>query len=190
MNTFSTIKFKVKIANRFRSFSRRIAKSHSKAMEIILDFFEENEINPDKPLASNARSLEKLIKKRINGVVAIIKDIEKHQTKPTTAMLQLLFEQTKPKQKEPLYVERTMEEIEASKSEEQKLLEHYREQYYVSNGELFEVKDDFRVVLNKLVYTKNTFGANYYRLNIPKGEFKKIEQKLNNENKDDNSETF
>ncbi|WP_159022205.1 BfmA/BtgA family mobilization protein [Formosa sp. L2A11] len=36
--------------------------------------------------------LENVFKKRINGIIAILKNIEKHQTKPAVAMLQALFE--------------------------------------------------------------------------------------------------
>jgi len=187
---FESLSIKTSVAKKFRRYSKTISHSQSMSLLLMLEFFEGNGLSPKESIGPHIQTLENLIKKRINGMVAIMKDIEKTQTKPTTAMLQLLFEQTAPKRKEPLYVERTMEEIEASKSEEEKLLDHYREQYFTINRELFEIKEDFGEVLNKLVYTKNTFGSNYYRLNIPKEEFKKIEQKLNNENKDDNSETF
>jgi hypothetical protein len=43
--------------------------------------------------------ISSLIKKRMNGMIAIMKDIEKNQTKPTTAMLQSLFEQAEPPKK-------------------------------------------------------------------------------------------
>ncbi|CDF80813.1 hypothetical protein BN863_31010 [Formosa agariphila KMM 3901] len=35
----------------------------------------------------------------MNGMIAIMKDIEKHQTKPTVAMLQALFEQAEASKK-------------------------------------------------------------------------------------------
>ena len=50
------------------------------------------------------QTLEGLIKKRINGVIAILKDIEKTQTKPTAGMLMALLEQQEPKKK-PLILE-------------------------------------------------------------------------------------
>jgi hypothetical protein len=40
-----------------------------------------------------------LIKKRMNGMIAILKDIEKSQTKPTAAMLHSLFERAEPTSK-------------------------------------------------------------------------------------------
>ncbi|MGM1056876.1 MAG: BfmA/BtgA family mobilization protein [Bacteroidota bacterium] len=35
----------------------------------------------------------------MNGVIAILKDIEKSQTKPTVARMQSLFEEAEPKKK-------------------------------------------------------------------------------------------
>ena len=43
--------------------------------------------------------IDKKIIKRINGLIAIVKYIEKNQTKPTVAMLQALFEQAAPENK-------------------------------------------------------------------------------------------
>ncbi len=43
---------------------------------------------------------------RMNGMIAIMKDIEKNQTKPTVAMLQSLFEQVEPKYERPLMIEK------------------------------------------------------------------------------------
>ncbi len=74
-------------------------------MDTMLDFFLYNEISPKETLGPNARTLETNIKKRISALVSIIKDIEKNQTKPTTAMLQLLFEKTPAKQKRPRLME-------------------------------------------------------------------------------------
>ena len=39
-------------------------------------------------------------------MIAIMKDIEKNQTKPTVAMLQSIFEQSEPKDKRPPMIEK------------------------------------------------------------------------------------
>lgn len=51
-------------------------------------------------------TLESLIKKRINAVMAVIKDIEKNQTKPTAAMMHALFEGEEQTERKPLLMER------------------------------------------------------------------------------------
>ena len=60
-------------------------------------------------MGPNMQTLEREIKKRINAVIAIIKDIEKHHDKPTTAMLQSLFMEFEPKQKK-LILEKEVKE--------------------------------------------------------------------------------
>ena len=63
----------------------------------------------NETLGPNMQTLESEIKKRINAVIAIIKDIEKHHDKPTTAMLQSLFMEFEPKEKK-LILEKEIKE--------------------------------------------------------------------------------
>ncbi len=72
---------------------------------LMLDFFEKNGLSPEDELKTNLKATENLFKKRINALIAIIKDIEKTQTKPTLAMLQLLFE-AEVSEKKPLILEK------------------------------------------------------------------------------------
>lgn len=90
---FTTISFKCSTAKKFRVFSKKMGMSNSMTLLLMLDFFENNGVSPNESLGPQIQTLENLIKKRINGVIAIMKDIEKNQTKPTVAMLQALFEQ-------------------------------------------------------------------------------------------------
>jgi len=104
MEAFITIRFKRETAKRFQEFSKTHYKTHTDAMEGMLDFFFYNEISPKENFGPSVRTIENLIKKRINGVIAIIKDIEKTQTKPTAAMLLSLLEQET--NKKPLLIEK------------------------------------------------------------------------------------
>ncbi|RXG23870.1 BfmA/BtgA family mobilization protein [Leeuwenhoekiella aequorea] len=100
---FETLKIKASVAKAFRKFSKSISKSQSIALLLMLEFFEENGISPAETFGPRMETLENritiLIKKRMNGMIAILKDIEKTQTKPTAAMLLKLFEQTEPAKK-------------------------------------------------------------------------------------------
>ena len=171
MSSFGTVKFKVKTANRFRYFSKAIAPSHSESMEIILDFFEKHDISPAEPISSNYHTLEILIKKRINGLVAILKDIEKNQTKPTHAMMQLLFEGVAKEKKPKLIEKKSLEE--KSKDEidpRDSLLEFYKTHYEKNQERVNILKRENLTLLEQLVFTKSTFGKNYYRLEINQEE--------------------
>ncbi|WP_298310244.1 BfmA/BtgA family mobilization protein [uncultured Aquimarina sp.] len=97
---FEKLGIKTSVAERFRVFSKKMNKSQSMTLLLMIDFFEENGISPHESIGPNMQTLEHkislLIKKRINGVIAIMKDIEKTQTKPTAAMIQSLFVEAEP----------------------------------------------------------------------------------------------
>lgn len=103
---FATFKLKVSVAKKFRKFSRRMRASQSMTLLLMLDFFEANGISPKESLGPHVHTLESLIKKRINAVMAVIKDIEKNQTKPTAAMMHALFEGEEQTDKKPILTER------------------------------------------------------------------------------------
>ncbi|HEX9827738.1 MAG TPA: BfmA/BtgA family mobilization protein [Flavobacteriaceae bacterium] len=90
---FGRINFKLETVQRFRSFSKVHGKTHSEVLEGMMDFFDTYQMSPFQNFGPNIRGMEANIKKRINALIAIVKDIEKHQTQPTNTMLQLLFEQ-------------------------------------------------------------------------------------------------
>jgi hypothetical protein len=174
MDTFSTIRFKIKSANRFRKFSTQIASTHTEAMEAILDFFENNCISPNEKLGANMTTLESKIKKRINALIAIVKDIEKHQTKPTNAMLQLLFREN-PEEKE--HKEEKFEFEQQELITENKELKYYREHYFNSQTNYNDLKYDIEAILKNARYIKKNFGTGYFRLDITIEEFEILKQK-------------
>ena len=106
---FEKLGIKTSVAIRFREFCKKMSRSQSMTLMLMLDFFEENGISPSESMGPRMETLEMrmslLIKKRMNGMIAILKDIEKSQTKPTAAMLYSLFEQSVP-EKKPLLVEK------------------------------------------------------------------------------------
>lgn len=102
---FEGLKIKASAAKKFRRYCKKISKSQSMTLLLMVEFFEDNGISPEESIGPHIHTLENLIKKRINGVIAIMKDIEKNQTKPTVAMIQSLFEEAQPKNK-PLLVEK------------------------------------------------------------------------------------
>ena len=103
---FTTISFKISVANKFRSFSKKMGASNSMTLLLMLDFFESNQLSPKESIGPHVRTLESLIKKRNNAIIAILKVMEKNQTKPTVAMLQALFEGGDKEEKKPTLIER------------------------------------------------------------------------------------
>ncbi|MBA6154803.1 BfmA/BtgA family mobilization protein [Gelidibacter maritimus] len=110
MDSFMTIRFKRKTAKRFQEFSKTHFKTHTETMEAILDFFFYNEISPKEKLGPTGRTIEAKLLKRINAVIAIMRDVEKTQTKPTVAMLESLFQIDEQKRKPLILEKKVMEE--------------------------------------------------------------------------------
>ncbi|MDT0691460.1 BfmA/BtgA family mobilization protein [Salegentibacter sp. F188] len=110
MDSFIGIRFKKETAKRFQEFSRTHFKSHTEALETMLDFFFYNEISPKEKLGPTGRTIESSLKKRINAVIAIMRDMEKSQTKPTVAMLESLFQTNEPSKKPLILEKKTVEE--------------------------------------------------------------------------------
>lgn len=102
---FATLKIKASVALKFRRFCKTMSRSQSMTLLLMLEFFRDNGISPMDSLGPNLMASEVRILKRINAVIAIMRDMEKTQTKPTAAMILSLFEETAPKEK-PLILER------------------------------------------------------------------------------------
>tara|TARA_R110002096_G_scaffold65737_1_gene159940 strand:+ start:3987 stop:4424 length:438 start_codon:yes stop_codon:yes gene_type:complete len=107
---FESLSIKSTVVKKFRKYSKSISKSNSMTLLLMVEFFERNELYPEDDLKPGLMETENRIKKRINALISIIKDIEKNQTKPTLAMLQSLFEESEPKQK--LILAKSFEELE------------------------------------------------------------------------------
>lgn len=100
---FKSLSVKASVSDKFNRFCKEMSLSKSMTLLVMIEFFEENGISPVEDLGPRMKTLENkismLIKKRMNGMIAILKDIEKSQTKPTVTMLQSLFEQAEPPKK-------------------------------------------------------------------------------------------
>ena len=183
---FSAISIKDVVALRFRRFSKRTAKTHSQTLTLVMDFFEWHGFAPSDrfgqsiigEILKNRERTEASIA-RTNASIAIIKDIEKNHDKPTTAMLQLLFEgvaeKKEPVRKERLFMDRTKQEKQHEETTVPKVV-HERTQL-----NLEETKKKFRSVLDKVSLVNNRFGKDYLKLELSRQEFTRIKRELNRE---------
>lgn len=123
---FETLKIKRSVAIEFRKFSKILSKSQSMTLRLMMEFFNENGISPTERLGPRMETLENrisiLIKKRMNGMIAIMKDIEKSQTKPTVAMMQALFQVAEPPKKKLILAKEIKEEKNEVRFREKKYL--------------------------------------------------------------------
>ena len=178
MDDFNTIRLKKKTIEKFKEYSKKVGPNYSETLDYMIAFFEDNYLSPYDTLNSPMWSFNKIINKRMDAVVAIIRNMEKTQLIPSREMLETLFDEADKEDEQELFEEvlsDTTSEVEFSENKE---LEYYRKGYFTGKSSLREVKDQFKKVLNKVDYIKNSFGRNYYRLNITQQELKEIKQKL------------
>ncbi|WP_299159268.1 BfmA/BtgA family mobilization protein [uncultured Tenacibaculum sp.] len=172
---FETFKLKASVAMKFRKFCKKFSKSQSMTLLSMMDFFEINEVSPNERLGETFSSLKHQIQKRFNAVIAIIRDIEKSQIKPTTAMLQQLFEQASTDVEEKEFDFGTPELI----SENEELI-YYRENYFKIQEQFNTTHNHFEELMDKIKYVKGSLGSNYFKLEITREEYGNLKQKLNN----------
>ncbi|KQC28617.1 BfmA/BtgA family mobilization protein [Flagellimonas eckloniae] len=182
---YSAISIKHAVAVRFRSFSKKMAQSHSECLESIMDFFEWHGLDPSKKFGRSI--IQEVLKnrertntsiKRNEATIAIIRDIEINQTKPNNAMLLALFgEDAKTKKtirKEKKLIERKAEpageiEVTVPKIRYERLTE-----------KLEKVKQDYSYVLDKVELVKGSFGKAFFKLELTPSELEKFKRTLKN----------
>ncbi|WP_417887828.1 BfmA/BtgA family mobilization protein [Zunongwangia sp.] len=172
---FSGINIKKDIAKRFRAFSKDISKSHSETLEAMLNFFKWNNLDPNDNLIVKTDAT----KKRINALIAIVRNIKKQQTLPTKAMLDTLFQEINKVDKEEKEVERFDFGTPETLSQDTEL-EHYKKRYDQMQQELSTYRNNTKNLLKHLTYVKGTFGKGYYKLDMKKDELEKLQKELNN----------
>lgn len=165
---FETIKIKTSVAKKFRNYCKSIAKSQSMALRLMVEFFENNGVSPEDHLGETIASIKGQIIKRSNAVIAIIKNVEKTHHKPTTAILQSLFEETANIQHED---EDNFDFGTPKLITENEELIFYRKQYEQMREEHMNLRNEMTKLLNRVNVEKQSFGKNYLKLNQTKNDF-------------------
>lgn len=171
---FVTIKIKKKTAAQFRTYSRGMGKQQSETLQLMLDFFQNNQLSPLEELGPNLLTLEKKLKVRINAVVAIIRDIEKSQTKPTLAMLQLLFQES------PVKKEVLVEKNKLAPAPEEYVHEQLHKKIETLETRLSRSRRMTEKLLGHVAISRSSFGKVQLRLLMTQNEFQEIKEKLQN----------
>jgi hypothetical protein len=173
---FARINFRVETTNRFRKFSKELDHTHTETLEAMMDFFVQYKVNPFGDLGKDLQGLELNLKKRINALIAIVKDIEKHQTGPTTAMMQLIFEQApRPVQNHPVHREPQARRNDNFFVTAQRGIELERENTQFQQ-ELERIKNDMGLLLKKAKVSTRGLGKPKIILELPKEEFERIQR--------------
>ena len=182
---FSAISIKHTVAVRFRSFSKKMAQSHTECLESIMDFFEWHGLDPSKKfgksiiqeILKNRQRTETSIK-RNEATIAIIRDIEINQTKPNNAMLLALFGEDA-KTKKPLRKEKKQLEKKTESPPEIELTVP-KIRYERLSEKLEKIKREYGHVLDKVELVKGSFGKPFFKLDLSPSELEKFKRTLKN----------
>lgn len=179
MDGFKTVRIKNKTLSRFKKFSRKVSRSYSKTLDMVMDFFEWHGFLPDDRFGKSM--VEEIIKnrKRTEATIAIIKDIEKNQTKPTNAMLLSLFEGQSEEEDEMV---KWIEKIELKPLEDEEHIEVTvpKIRYERLEDKMGLLKKDFGYVLDNVKLVKSSFGKNHFRLELTEGEIERFKRTIKN----------
>ena len=159
-------------------FSKKITKSYSDTLDAIMDFFEWHGISPSRRFARQIIGEEEKTRKRIDAVIAIIKNIEKHQTQPTTVLLQSLFEEKLRQEPAELVELKFVDKVFEEHVNENTTVPKIR--YERLEAKMALINADFHDLLEKVKMVKNKFGKDYLKLELTEDELIKLKRTLKN----------
>lgn len=171
----ATLKIKPTTADSFRKYARELAMPQSEALQLMLDFFEMNRLSPKEQMGPKMKTLEGEMKMRINSLIAILRDIEKTQTRPTQAMMQLLF-QEKPTTSKPILVEKKTSELKEPLQKNQ--ISSSPDLNADLLKKLSETNEELMAVLENIEVVKSSFGKSHLRLNMDRSEIEALKYKI------------
>ncbi|MBU2903464.1 hypothetical protein KO529_01600 [Arenibacter algicola] len=181
MDHFYTIRFRRNTAQRFKRFSKKVATSYSESMEMMIDFFEWHGFLPSDKFEKSVGKEVLKNRKRTEAAIAIIRDIEKNQTKPTTAMLELLFEHSPQKKQGQAPLLMAGKEVDPDRDRFLKKVEEaiaMEKNYTNIKRDFGELRTDFLNLLNRVELVKGSFGKPRLQLDMAPEEFQKLKIKM------------
>ncbi|THD67632.1 hypothetical protein E7Z59_08210 [Robertkochia marina] len=149
MNTYANIRAYKDIIDQFRDFAKHQGLMQSQALKFLLDHYHESEDQQPEVISNDHPIVQ-----RIEETISIIRNIEKNQTKPILALLQLLFEE-QPQNRPP---SKHQDSNELSELENHcKLLHH-------------QIQD----LVRKIEPVSPPFSKSYFRIQLSDTEYEKL----------------
>jgi hypothetical protein len=181
MDDFRAVRIKKRTLSRFKVFSKKVGKSYSHTLDMVMDFFEWHGFLPSERFEKSIG--QEIIKnrKRTDSVIAIIRDIEKNQTLPTIGMMQALFNQELDNEEEgDDFLEDMIEKnppkpypkFEGEVMVPKIKYEHLEEKAAALQTDLMDILDKVKVV-------KGSFGKSYLKLEITEGRLEQYKLEAN-----------
>ncbi|MGI9550428.1 MAG: BfmA/BtgA family mobilization protein, partial [Aurantibacter sp.] len=167
------------VAGRYREFSKKISKSHTITLELMMDFFEGAKISPKNKYLMNYMGYVHYMTKRFDYIEELLRNWEKNSSIPKIHdMLKKVFDFAEQEEKS------RRKDVELS----QKMLDRSLRRDKVTRYDNYMLKENWRKerkrvlkVLNQITLEKPRFGKSYYKVEIKKGDLESLRQDLNQE---------
>lgn len=181
MDDFRAVRIKRRTLSRFKVFSKKVSKSYSHTLDMVMDFFEWHGFLPSERFEKSIG--QEIIKnrKRTDAVIAIIRDIEKNQTLPTIGMMQALFNQELDNEEEgDDFLEDMIEKNPPKpypKYEGEVIVPRIKYEHLEEKAT--SLQTDLKDILEKVKVVKGSFGKSYLKLEITEGRLERYKLKAN-----------
>ena len=166
---YSNITVKKETATRFRNYSKRFNSSHSEVLDGMIQYFKEI-------ILDSIKKLERQMMKKIDRLIAIIKNMEKTSIRPTYEMMLILYEAyvkdgRKPR-REPVQIqEERMDFLEprntVPKVEHDRILQEFK-----------EYKKHCNEMLQNVEKVEPMMGKPYLKINMDIEDFESLKHQL------------
>jgi len=177
---YSNITLKKETATRFRSYSKKFNKSHSEVLDGMIQYFKENNLDPfgegTKIILDSIKKMERQMMKKIDRLIAIIKNMEKTSIRPTYEMMLILYEayvkDGKKPRPEPVKIQEERIDFLEPRNTVPKV------EYDRMLQELKDYKGRCNEILNNVEKVEPMMGKPYLKINMGIGDFESLKYQL------------
>lgn len=174
-NDFSAISINRIVAERFRFYSKTVARSHTETLELMMDFFEGAGISPKNKYIMNYMGYNHRLNKRFDYIEELLRQWERNSTFPKLhKTLKRIFEEADRLEQEK--IDDLEFQLKLLKDEKANSISRY--QYEESKRSHQEDRQQILDILEKLQWIKPPFGKPYYKLELEPGELDRLKFKF------------
>lgn len=176
---FSAISINRIVAERYRVFSKKISKSHTLTLELMMDFFEGAKISPKNKYLMNYMGYVHYMTKRFDYIEELLRNWEKNSSIPKIHdMLKKIFD----------YAEQEEKSRRQDLELQQKMFDQSLKRGKVTQYDNYMLKENWKKertsvlkLLDRITLEKPRFGKPYYKIEIQENDLESLRQDLNRE---------
>lgn len=173
---FSAISINRIVAERYRVFSKKISKSHTLTLELMMNFFEGAKISPKNKYLMNHMGYVHYMTKRFDYIEELLRNWEKNSSIPKIHdMLKKIFDYAEQEEKS------RRQDIEL----QQKIFYQSLKRDKATQYDNYTLKENWKKertrvlkLLDRITLEKPRFGKSYYKIEIKKSDLENLRHDL------------